>query len=105
MLTKAQAIANHRTMWNWIAQTSIQEQRCVEKFEAFTHFGWGPVKHYCWCCEYNDEIGRINRCLRCLITDCQPYFNFWCRACVDNDYITAARYAYQLAELPENPEA
>lgn len=105
MLTKAQAIANHRTMWNWIAQTSIQKQRCVEKYEAFAHFGWGPVKCLCWCCEYGDRINELNMCLRCPITHCLPYFEPWRGACDDNDYIAAARYAYQLAELHENPEA
>lgn len=106
MLTKAQAIANHRKLWNWIAQTSIQEQRCVSKQEAFDHFGWRPVKCSCWCCEYSIRIyWRVYMCLRCPITSCQPHFGCWSKALKDNDYIAAARYAYQLAELPENPEA
>ena len=104
-LSKEETLYRHRVMWNWIAQTSIQEQRCVEKYEAFTHFGWEPVKCLCWCCEYSGRADRINLCLRCPITHCLPYFLPWCRACINNDYIAAARYAYQLAELPENPEA
>lgn len=105
-LSKAETLYRHRVMWNWIAQTSIQEQRCVQKTEAFIHFGWRPVKCFCWCCEYDTRIGwGINTCLQCPITCCQPYFWRWCYACKYNDYIAAARHAYQLAELPENPKA
>lgn len=105
-LSKAETLYRHRVMWNWIAQTSIQEQRCVQKIEALIHFGWGMVTCFCWCCEYATRInGDIGTCSRCPITSCQPYFGHWDKACEDNDYITAARYAYQLAELPENPEA
>lgn len=105
-LSKAETLYRHRVMWNWIAQTSIQEQRCVQKTEAFDHFGWEPVKCFCWCCEYAARInGGTNTCLRCPITYCQPYFGCWSKACEDNDYIADARYAYQLAELPENPKA
>lgn len=100
-LSKAETLYRHRVMWNWIAQTSIQEQRCVQKYEAFVHFGWEPVKCFCWCCEYDSP----NCCNRCPITSCFPYYGSWELVCEDNDYIAAARYAYQLAELPENPEA
>ena len=103
-LSKAETLYRHRVMWNWIAQTSIQEQRCVQKYEAFTHFGWGPVEGFCWCCGYAGRFGLLNICLRCPISDCYPYHP-WVKACINDDYISAARYAYQLAELPENPKA
>lgn len=100
-LSKAETLYRHRVMWNWIAQTSIQEQRCVSKQEAFIHFGWEPVLFFCWCCKYDGP----NYCNRCPITSCSPYQGLWGMACEKNDYIVAARYAYHLAELPENPEA
>lgn len=100
-LSKAETLYRHRVMWNWIAQTSIQEQRCVLKQEAFIHFGWERVPFFCWCCKYDGP----NYCNRCPITNCSPYQGLWGTACEKSDYIAAARYAYQLAELPENPEA
>lgn len=40
-LTKEEVIRRHRILWNWIAQTSIQEQRCVDKSEAFEERDYG----------------------------------------------------------------
>ena len=71
------------------------------KTTAFIHFGREPVKCFCWCCEY----ASLYYCNRCPITHCGPYYELWCSACEENNYISAAKYAYQLAELPENPDA
>ncbi len=30
-LTKEEAIANHRKMWNWIAEETLKQERKVEK--------------------------------------------------------------------------
>lgn len=58
MLTKAEAIRRHRLMWNWIAQTSIQEQQCVGKDEAIEHFGWPDIPAGCWCCDCGSEFSK-----------------------------------------------
>ena len=113
-LTKEEAIKKHRLMWVWIAQTSIQEQRCVTKEEAFQHFGWPMVYGYCWCCEYarqtrNKYNPYLLRCLFCPISwgteTCisnVSYFYLWKYTITwSNDYIVAAKYAYKIAELPE----
>lgn len=110
MLTKAEAIRNHRLMWNWIAQTSIQEQRCVSKEEAFTHFGWGMAYCNCWCCEYA-RMSLMSSCSICPIIWGSRYseicigaeseYSFWLRAYKSGIYTTAAKYAYMIAELPE----
>ena len=118
-LTKKEAIRRHRLMWNWIAQTSIQEQRCVSKREAFKHFFWRrKIQSDCWCCEYSFCEARIleygsarivHPCDRCPINwnpamTCYAIsglYSQFCDAYDANDYIKAAKIAYQIAELPE----
>ena len=119
-ITKKEAIRRHRLMWNWIAQTSIQEQRCVSKFEAFKHFEWSlDTKSWCWCCEYSLMDGFFNavHCTLCPIQwgkdafgrqivclDFNSLFIDWTIADQRNDYIKFAKYAYQIAELPERKD-
>lgn len=122
-LTKKEAIRRHRLMWNWIAQTSIQEQRCVTKREALEHFGWNPVKLFadCWCCTYAEEKHK-NQPLDSHFCDFCPVqwpnpkgccsflyrnnflFDRYAIANDKDDYLEAARVAYQIAELPERKE-
>lgn len=122
-LTKKEAIRRHRLMWNWIAQTSIQEQRCVTKREALEHFGWNPVKLFadCWCCTYAEENHK-NQLLDSHFCDFCPVqwpnpegccsalyirnflFDQYAKADVKGNYLEAARVAYQIAELPERKE-
>lgn len=109
MLTKAEAIRNHRLMWNWIAQTSIQEQRCAMKWEAIVHFGWPDILSNCWCCEYTEAIAPDSWCGLCPVVwagitgcyDCNSEFKKWKAAVNSHNYILAAKYAYMIAELPE----
>lgn len=123
-LTKAEAIRRHRLLWNWIAQTNIQEQRCVTKKEALAHFGWstGGCASLCDYAESQIKFNSDNRiCHKCPIDwpggSCvrlvrtrlderrdlglyDKYMNsFW----IDN-YIDAAKYAYKIAELPERKD-
>ena len=116
-LSKSEAVRLHRLMWNWIAQTSIQEQRCATKEEAFKHFGWDlSTPCLCWCCAYTifngiregidcefcpvvwgeNELGQNIGCL-CRTSAFQSYGSARNR----EDYIEAAKYAYEIAELPE----
>lgn len=119
-LTKEEAIRRHRLMWNWIAQMSIQEQRCVTKAEAFKHFGWENAKSNCWCCEFadNQAMRRLSRyfaiCQHCPIIwpdldlVCSNGYDFLYDKVVDafdeDNYVKAAKIAYQIAELPERKE-
>lgn len=117
-LTKEEAIRRHRLMWNWIAQTSIQEQRCAEKYEAFKHFGWNwnRVSNGCWCCDYaerekleTENKHSVKKCSFCPVEWPGGYcsngwdylFDKFTDAIFNNDYIEAAKIAYQIAELPE----
>lgn len=115
--TKKEAIRRHRLMWNWIAQTSIQEQRCVLKIEAFEHFGWDiSTPCLCWCCAYTifnnirDTIdcdfcpvvwgeNELGQKIGCLYRT--SVFQSYESAKNREDYIEAAKYAYEIAELPE----
>lgn len=111
MLTKAEAIRRHRLMWNWIAQTSIQEQQCVGKDEAFEHFGWPDIRAGCWCCEYIYVESGIYCCIKCPVVwdgvytawccDCDSEFSKWTKAVKKQNYVLAAKYAYMVAGLPE----
>lgn len=110
--TKKEAIYWHRRMWNWIAQTSIQEERCVTKEEALKHFGFEasnlPYSN-CFCCEYA-LVTLMRNCNACPVVwddnlPCsQAEYLFW-RFCMRHDcYIQAAHWAYKIAELPERPD-
>lgn len=115
-LAKKEAIRRHRLMWNWIAQMSIQEQRCVSKLEAFKHFGWSlNTKSWCWCCEYSMMDGYFDHvhCSFCPVQwgknsfghpitclDLDSIFVEWLIADQRNDYMKFAKYAYKIAELP-----
>lgn len=121
-LTKEEAIRKHRLMWNWIAQTSIQEQRCVSKGEAFKHFFWRrKIQSDCWCCEYSFYKTKIleyksghimhpcDRCpvnwnptMTCYATD--GLYSEFLDASYANNYLKAAKIAYQIAELPEQKD-
>lgn len=121
-LTKEEAIRRHRLMWNWIAQMSIQEQRCVSKPEAFKHFGWEDARSDCWCCEFADTqtmrgCSRYSEmCQHCPIMwpdlVCSNGFDFLYDKVVDfswdkldeNNYVKMAKYAYKIADLPERKE-
>lgn len=134
-LTKEEAIRKHRLMWNWIAQTSIQEQRCVSKREALEHFGWNPVKLFadCWCCTYAEENYKnqlyYRRKFHLLDSHLDSHFCDFCpvqwpnpegccsalyiqnflfdqyaKANKIDDWVTVAKIAYQIAELPERKD-
>ena len=104
LITKEEAIRNHRLMWNWIADESLRQKRCVDKDEAFKHFGWGETlayNSYCWCCAY-----AHNYCDKCLIEwgNCLKcagsIYDYWVMFKDYNDYIKAAEVAKQIANLP-----
>lgn len=121
-LTREEAIRRHRLMWNWIAQTSIQEQRCASKREALKHFFWRrKIQSDCWCCEFafsesavlEHKSKRIVCLCECCPIEWSPnvtcyatagLYSQFCDAYDSNDYIKAAKIAYQIAELPERKD-
>lgn len=111
-LTKKEAIYWHRRMWNWIAQTSIQEERCVTKDEALKHFEFDDdhlPRAACFCCEYTKNV-VIGGCGCCPIKwggdglCFHAEFLMWKLFVFESDYVHAAKWAYVIAELPERPD-
>ena len=103
ILTREQAVVNHRKMWNWIADETLKQKKRVEKKEYFNFFGIAledTPKKFCYCCEFADFI-----CYRCPIDwspkrDCcdDGLFAKWLHC---KDYKEASILARQIAELPE----
>lgn len=74
-LTRKQAIAEHRKMWNWIAEQLemyTSDDKCevnihylkVEycKVNGFTKEEKGRPIHYCFCCEYASSLHNCKEC-------------------------------------------
>ena len=112
-LTKEEAIRRHKMMWGWIADETLRRQKCVDKLDAFEHFGWDPcpVLSNCWCCEYASNIDTNCVCDYCPIAwpsksnhvPCIRYglYSIWFKAMVHDDWRTAAYYALYISMLPE----
>lgn len=114
-LTKSEAIANHRKMWNWIADETLKRKRTVRKWDYFRAHeisGLDIPRHQCYCCEYTSNGvylncrncpivwgGEINTCMdRDNFDDDKELYSLWCD---EPDYIKSAELARRIAELPE----
>lgn len=121
-LTKEEAIRRHRMMWEWIGNETLRLHECVDKIDAFNHFGWltDYVESWCWCCEYSNTIDTSGSCDHCPVAwpskanriTCVHFganeykrnyglFSIWCRALASKDWRTAAYYALYISMLPE----
>lgn len=125
-LSKEEAVRRHRLMWNWIAEETLKQKRCVDKEEAFEHFGWGSdIDCNCWCCEYASSISYIGKCNRCPLVwkingeerayccDVYPiagsqsrhgWYWLWRDAYLRSEYERASYYARRIAKLPERKD-
>lgn len=122
ILTREQAIRGHRKMWNWIAEqyrNGSKEAICLLKSRYIAkHTSYTKIKHYCFCCEYNQQENGI-ACEKCPINfgegkySCEtnensPYekllkysdFDY----CESKDSNYMAELALQVANLPEREE-
>ena len=112
-LTKNEAIANHRKMWNWIAEETLKQKCKVDKQDYFeTHEMTDIPFSYCYCCEYTIDIdyvdcsccpidwgGKYGTCNhRDTLGDFKGLYALWCD---ETDYIKAAELAKKIAGLPE----
>ena len=131
--TKEQAIAEHRKMWNWIADQLdngaesdiyiLKEQYCYDN-----NF---HIMHNCFCCAYDAQFVQKYSCKRCPVLWGTEGIrsDFYCETGMDGDdyelslddefglwliaqnlseeqrFKEAAEIARQIANLPENPEA
>lgn len=112
ILTKEQAIENHRKMWNWIADETLKQKRIIRKKEYFSanNISSSCIPFYeCYCCEYSTKNCRRD-CSKCPIKwengDCiAGEFSDWTEACIVNNYTKAAKLARIIAYLPENKQS
>lgn len=118
-LTKEQTILNHRQMWNWIADETERRQECVNKVDAFKHFGItsSSLVSGCWLCTYRGRIcgHKGNECIlqwpggRCSYTQAGHGYVYeraglypdWLEAVYCGKVQLAAELARQIANLPE----
>lgn len=116
-LTREEAIERTRDMWNWIANKTLEREIIVTKWSYFIENGIDiddiPVSE-CYLCEYSEQYGVYDaKCKYCplkftsetksfgCLNDDSP-FNKWDEvrfAC--GDYELAAKYAREIANLPE----
>lgn len=117
MMSKKEAVAAHRKMWNWIADETLKRRCCVHKSEYFNFSGYKGVIPFssCFCCQYNKERqgGGTVPCIECPIVfnplsktpiNCvssESSFKRWGDALRDGRWNLAAKYAREIAELPE----
>lgn len=107
-MTREEAIENHRKMWNWIADETEKRKKKVSKVEYFMAHNLNRCHLDCYCCQYV-SINKFNNCEACpvewegetglcLDTD-SLYFRF--SSTHYYDYKSAAKYAREIANLPE----
>lgn len=107
-LTRERAIREHRKMWHWIAEETERRQEKVLKEEYFNmFFQTEDIANNCFCCEYGSQFRNI--CSHCpivwgcakkdsiCIVSSSPYIKW----CLSTGWQDAAKYARQIAELPE----
>lgn len=108
-LTREQAIAEHRKMWYWIAEETIKRQEKVHPDEYLnTFFPNRTIMSHGFCCEYDRQFN--NDCAHCPIEwdpdekdSCCNNYNgsFYLGWAYTSNWQEAAKYARQIAELPE----
>lgn len=106
-----EAVANHRKMWNWIAEETLRRKHFVSKEDYFDSIGldideW-PICN-CYCCEYAGvdcsfcplkwTTGKGDPCPVCYN---MGQFGRWKDAIKFNDWEEAEIVAKEIANLPE----
>lgn len=112
--------ALHQTLWNTIADMTLEIQRKVSKREALEKMGVPYNKqprNFCYACEYanNSSDGSTHLCENCLIDwgYSGPY-EYYCeetiyaewKECTEGDdyFKESAELARKIANLPINPK-
>ena len=116
-LTREEAIANHRKMWNWIADETERLERVVLKPEYFKEHSIShndfPVR-FCYCCSFDLTYYSLPLCGACPINwGVDTEMNACCNKkspyekwdiivkYYPNDWKSAAKLAREIANLPE----
>lgn len=116
-LTREEAIEKTRNMWNWIADKTEERGIIVRKWNYFREnvidIDDIPASE-CYLCEYGEQYGVYDtKCKYCplkftsetnafgCLNNDSP-FNKWNKVSFDcGDYELAAKYAREIANLPE----
>ena len=101
-MTKREAVENHRKMWRWIAEKTLERKRKVWKYEYFEENELDSPFNDCFCCEYTSQFN--GDCVKCPI-------NWGNKFCMESYYVDwseweyrywlCAYYADLIANLPE----
>ena len=94
-LTREEAIANHRKMWNWIADETERVRRCVDPIEYFREHGDEIPENHNYCCEYDLESTCVDWCEACPLDIPKD------QSCIPSQTYGWRRYA-QLARITAN---
>ena len=118
-LTREEAIANHRKMWNWIADETERLERVVSKSEYFQKhsISHNEAPHNgCYCCGFDLQFRSLPLCGACPINwgvnaeikscsdENSPYRKWVIAKHFFNDWKSAAKLAREIANLPERKE-
>lgn len=119
MITVEQAVYEHRKMWNWIAEKTLQRKKKIIKEDYFEEHQLEYKKrpmYNCWCCEFTEDChldyckgcpldwgNCINTCFYTIYTPTNSaLFTQWNCTSFKN-YREAYRLAKEIANLPINP--
>ena len=120
-LTREEAIANHRKMWNWIADETKRRKAIVSKSYYLHNTMWRDMVNECFCCEYSFQKFGCESCRNCPLdwgsnqesfmcenirsyNDLKGLYANWIDFITRNDWRNAAKIARAIANLPERKE-
>lgn len=115
---RKKAIENHRNMWNWIVDETLRLKRIIGDFEYLEKTGVHNLYNESFCCQFNFDMEKLNgsHCNFCPLKFSNDYNEGGCgnkksplylwavysdRFSEDCDYKKSAKYAKEVAELPE----
>lgn len=113
-LTREEAILKHRELWNWIANETEREHRCVYKDEN-PEVRISNLICDCWLCEYAAQESEFEyKCDKCPVNwgkyeTCwtptyEGLFDLYERCFREEQWQYAAKIAREIATLPEKRE-
>ena len=120
-LTREEAIANHRKMWNWIADETERRQAIVSKSDYLHNTLWRDILNECFCCEYSYQESGCESCAYCpldwgnnqksfMCENIRSYNGLkglhaaWVNFAKKDDWRNAAKIARKIANLPERKD-
>ena len=114
---RKKAIENHRDMWNWISDKTLERKIIVNVWDYFRENGIdfdNIPSCECYLCEYGEQYGVYDtKCKYCpleftsyvesfrCLNDESPFYKWDSLMAGFDDYKISAKYAKEIAELPE----